>query len=248
MVEDADAGVGEGVGDPWRGGESDAIVSLTAHHPLLLLQPHPARTAMPSSYHCCSYRTILHCSYMPPLLGKKLTVIHIFTSSQAFLIEIFFVRSSLPFNLIVDCGCTLSLSSIGMHPAQELSLKISPIGSSPFFQLCCVPTATFPIMLWRNLNFTNNSVWWVGSYGGVSECVGNSGEMRGWLVNMFRNSAEGKFSVVVGGKPDKQGDQHHTRHTSSQFQNCDKNVSPSFYPPSRFLIFVVQKCCNLSIH
>ena len=96
----------------------------------------------------------------------------------------------------MDYGCTLSLSSIGMHPAQELSLKISPIGSSPFFQLCCVPTVTFPIMLWRDLNFTNNSVWWVGSYGGVSECVGNSGEMRGWLVNMFRNSAEGKFSVV----------------------------------------------------
>ena len=90
LVEDADAGVGEGVGDPWRGGESDAIVSLTAHHPLLLLQPHPARTAMPSSYHCCSYRTILHCSYMPPLLGKKLTVIHIFTSSQALIIGIFF--------------------------------------------------------------------------------------------------------------------------------------------------------------
>ena len=39
--------------------------------------------------HIC-HRTILHCSYMPPLLGKKLTVIHIFTSSQAFLIEIFF--------------------------------------------------------------------------------------------------------------------------------------------------------------
>ena len=126
--------------------------------------------------------------------------------------------------------------------------SLSPIGSSPFFQLCCVPTVTFPIMLWRDLNFTNNSVWWVGSYGGVSECVGNSGEMRGWLVNMFRNSAEGKFSVVVGGKPDKQGDQHHTPHTSSQFQNCDKKMSPSFYPPSRFLIFVVQKCRNLSIH
>ena len=50
--------------NPWRGRESDAIVSLTAHHPLLLLQPHPARTAMPSSYHCCSYMP----SYNPTLL------------------------------------------------------------------------------------------------------------------------------------------------------------------------------------
>ena len=99
-------------------------------------------------------------------------------------------------------------------------------------------------MLWLNLNFTNNSVWWVGSYGGVSECVGNSGEMRGWLVNMFRNSAEGKFSVVVGGKPDKQGDQHHTPHTSSQFQNCEKMC----HLPSTLLhAFLSLSCRNVAI-
>ena len=105
----------------------------------------------------------------------------------------FLLRSSLPFNLIVDYGCTLSLSSIGMHPAQELSLTNWLF---PLLSTLMRSNNTFPIMLWPNLNFTNNSVWWVGSYGGVSECVGNSGEMRGWLVNMFRNSAEGKFSVV----------------------------------------------------
>ena len=143
LVVDADAGVGEGVGDPWRGGESDAIVSLTAHHPLLLLQPHPARTAMPSSYHCCSYMP----SYNPTLLiyaaapGEEVDChphFHIFSGFPHWDIFCCGRHCHLIWLWIMDVLCLWVVLEC-IPPKSSLS----PIGSSPFFQLCCVPTIHF---------------------------------------------------------------------------------------------------------